>query len=50
MDGSPHLKGMSVLGLVDGSQHGLVDPEAHGGGDQGEGEVTDHTAIRTMIP
>jgi len=37
------LKGMSVLGLVDGSQHGLVDPEAHGGGDQGEGEVTDHT-------
>ena len=49
MDGSPHLKGMSVLGLVDGSQHGLVDPEAHGGGDQGEGEVTDHTAMITMM-
>ena len=43
MDGSPHLKGMSVLGLVDGSQHGLVDPEAHGGGDQSQGQVADNT-------
>ena len=40
---------MSVLGLVDGGQHRLVDPEAHGGGDESQGEVTDHTAITTLV-
>ena len=39
----PHLKRVSVLSLVDGSQHRLVDPEAHGGGDQSQGQVADHT-------
>ena len=39
----PHLKRVAVLSLVDGSQDRLVDPEAHGGGDQSQGQVADHT-------
>ena len=35
---------MAILSLVDGSQDGLVDPEAHGGRDEGQGEVANHTA------
>ena len=38
-----YLKGVAILSLVDGSQDGLVDPEAHGGGDQSQGEVANHT-------
>ena len=40
----PHLKRVPILSLVDRSQDGLVDPEAHGGSDEGQGEVANHTA------
>ena len=40
--GPSHLEGMSLLVLVDGGEDGLVDAEAHGGGDQRKGEVSDH--------
>ena len=43
MNDHPHLKGMAILSLVDGRQDGLVDPEAHGGSDDGQGEVANHT-------
>ena len=33
---------MPLLVLVDGGEDGLVDAEAHGGGDQRKGEVSDH--------
>ena len=39
----PYLEGVTILGLVDRSQDRLVDPEAHGGGDQSQGQVADHT-------
>ena len=34
---------MPILSLVDRRQHGLIDPEAHGGGDESQGEVANHT-------
>ena len=34
---------MSILSLVDRRQDGLVDPEAHGGGDESQGQVANHT-------
>ena len=37
-----HLKGVSFVSFVDGGEHRLVDPEAHGGGDQGQGQVAEH--------
>jgi len=36
------LEGVSLLGLVYSGEDGLVDPETHGGGDQSQGEVTNH--------
>ena len=46
----PYLEGMTILGLVDRSEDRLVDPEAHGGGNQSQGQVADHTGIiRRMI-
>jgi len=36
------LEWVSLLGLVDCGQDGLVDPEAHGGGHQGQGEVPNY--------
>ena len=33
---------MSFVSFVDGGEHGLVDPEAHGGGHQGQGQVAEH--------
>ena len=32
---------MSLAPLVDGGEHALVDPEGHGRGEEGEGEVAD---------
>ena len=40
---NPYLEGVTILGLVDRSQDRLVDPEAHGGGDQSQGQVADYT-------
>ena len=40
------LEWMSLLGLVDCGQDGLVDPEAHGGGHQGQGEVPNYAGIQ----
>ena len=34
---------MPILSLVDRRQHGLIDPEAHGGGDKSQGQVANHT-------
>ena len=39
----PHLERVPILSLVDRGQDGLVDPEAHGGSDEGQGEVANHT-------
>ena len=36
------LEGVSLLALVDCGEDGLVDAEAHGGGDQRQGEVPHH--------
>ena len=33
---------MAALGLVDGGEDTLVDPEGHGGGDEGQTEVGHH--------
>ena len=40
------LEGVSLLALVDCGEDGLVDAEAHGGGNQRQGEVP-HNAINT---
>ena len=37
-----YLKGVSFVSFVDGGEHRLVDPEAHGGGHQGQGQVAEH--------
>ena len=35
---------MSFVSFIDGGQHRFVDPEAEGGGDEGERQVANHTA------
>ena len=39
-----YLKRMSFVSFIDGGQHRFVDPEAEGGGDEGERQVANHTA------
>ena len=37
-----HLVGISVARLVDSGEDALVDPEGHGGGEEGQADVADH--------
>ena len=34
---------MSLISFIDSSQHRFVDPEAHCGSDQGQGQITNNT-------
>ena len=38
-----HLKWMSLVSFIDSSQYRFVDSEAHCGGDQGKGQVSNNT-------
>lgn len=38
-----YLKRMTFVSFIDSSQHRFVDSEAHGGSDEGEGQVSNNT-------
>ena len=42
-------EGMSVPALVDGLEDALVDPEGHGGGEQGQRQVAAHGQERHVL-